>query len=156
MNTKKILIVDDERAICDILGASLKDEGYLVETAFDGVSGLKKMHEFQPAIVLLDIWMPGELDGIEVLKRGKQESPETFFVMMSGHGTIETAVKATKLGAWDFIEKPLSMDKVILVLTHILSFQAEQEDKQALLSRLRRDISFIGTSENLKSVRSRI
>src|SRR4051812_16897680 len=100
-NQTKILVVDDEQAICGVLSASLKDEGYLVETAPDGVSALEAIATFKPNIVLLDIWMPGEIDGIEVLGRGKVSAPGTQFIMMSGHGTIETAVKATKLGAWD-------------------------------------------------------
>jgi len=107
----KILIVDDESPIREVLSASLKDEGHFVSTAPDGEKGIKAMREFQPEIVFLDIWMPGSLDGIEVLTSARKQFPNVEFVMISGHGTIETAVKATKLGAWDFIEKPLSMDK---------------------------------------------
>ena len=108
----RILVIDDEEAIRGVLSASLKDEGYEVMTAHDGESGLKAIDQFRPSVVLLDIWMPGDLDGIEVLRRAKGNYPGVQFLMMSGHGTIETAVKATKLGAWDFVEKPLSMDKI--------------------------------------------
>ncbi|MEQ1665582.1 MAG: response regulator, partial [Bdellovibrionales bacterium] len=89
-NEIKILIVDDEAPICGMLSASLSDEGYKTSTAFDGASALAALSEFRPHIVLLDIWMPGEIDGIEVLRRAKQLYPNVQFLMMSGHGTIET------------------------------------------------------------------
>jgi two-component system nitrogen regulation response regulator NtrX len=117
----KILVIDDESAICGVLSASLKDEGYVVDVAADGQQGLEKLNQFRPDIVLLDIWMPGDMDGLEVLRRAKPNFPSTQFIMMSGHGTIETAVKAVKLGAWDFVEKPLSIDKISILISNILS-----------------------------------
>jgi two-component system nitrogen regulation response regulator NtrX len=99
----KVLIVDDEGPIRQVLSATLRDEGYRVELAENGEAGLIKMREFQPEVVLLDIWMPGRLDGIAVLTEARKEFPQIDIVMMSGHGTIETAVRATRLGAWDFI-----------------------------------------------------
>ncbi|RME17745.1 MAG: sigma-54-dependent Fis family transcriptional regulator, partial [Bdellovibrio sp.] len=152
----RILVVDDEIAIRQVLAASLKDEGYHVETAFDGSVALQKMKEFRPQIVLLDIWMPGHLDGIEVLKRGKSQYPHVDFIMMSGHGTIETAVKATKLGAWDFIEKPLSMDKISILIGNILNYQLEREEKQILLTRLRESIALIGSSPRMVKLKQLI
>ncbi len=154
----KILVVDDESAIREVLKASLQDEGYVVEVAKDGVRGLQQINQFQPDIVLLDIWMPGEIDGLEVLKTAKG-SQQTQFIVMSGHGTIETAVRATKLGAWDFVEKPLSMDKISILIKNILSFQTEQNEKQSLLSRLRKNIAIIGESAEmvrLKQLISRV
>ncbi|MBS1972155.1 MAG: sigma-54-dependent Fis family transcriptional regulator [Bdellovibrionales bacterium] len=140
----KILIIDDEAPIREVLGATLKDEGYTVSSAQDGVSGLQAIRQFNPDIVFLDIWMPGDLDGIQVLNQARKEFPQVDFVMISGHGTIETAVKATKLGAYDFIEKPLSMDKITIIISNILNYQAEREEKVLLLNKLRKSIALIG------------
>jgi two-component system nitrogen regulation response regulator NtrX len=140
----KILIIDDEAPIRNILSESLKDEGYAVALAHDGESGLQAIRELQPDIVFLDIWMPGKLDGIQVLTMAKSEFPHVEFVMISGHGTIETAVKSTKLGAWDFIEKPLSMDKILIVIANIINYQQQKEEKYLLLNKLRKSIALIG------------
>jgi two-component system nitrogen regulation response regulator NtrX len=140
----KILVIDDESAIREVLSATLEDEGYTVSSAHDGVSGLQAIRAFQPDVVFLDIWMPGELDGIQVLNLGRKEFPNVDFVMISGHGTIETAVKATKLGAWDFIEKPLSMDKISITITNLLNYQQQKVEKVLLLNKLRKSIALIG------------
>lgn len=145
----KILIIDDEAPIRDVLSASLKDEGYQVFLAHDGESGLQAIREIQPDIVFQDIWMPGKYDGIEVLTLARKEFPHVEFVMISGHGTIETAVKATKLGAWDFIEKPLSMDKILIVISNILSYQQQKEEKALLLNKLRKSIALIGEAPSI-------
>ena len=116
MNGIKVLIIDDEKPIRDILSASLQDEDYEVYTAENGQEGLEALKEHKPHIALLDIWMPGDLDGIDVLREAKSKDIQTEFIVMSGHGTIETAVKATKLGAWDFIEKPISLDKIHILM----------------------------------------
>lgn len=155
-NQTRILVVDDEDAICGVLSASLKDEGYQVETAPDGMKALEVLATFKPNIVLLDIWMPGEIDGIEVLRRGRVNAPSAQFIMMSGHGTIETAVKATKLGAWDFIEKPLSIDKISILLQNIISFQSERDEKIALLNKLRKNIALVGESGPMKDLKQLI
>ncbi len=145
----RILIIDDENAICTVLSASLRDEGYQVETAKDGLSGIQAIGEFKPAVVLLDIWMPGELDGLEVLKRARDQFPGSQYIIMSGHGTIETAVRATKLGAWDFVEKPLSIDKILIIIKNILSYETEKSEKGLLLNRLRKNIAIIGESKGI-------
>ena len=152
----KILIIDDESAIRDVMAASLRDEGYHAQVAHDGESGLAQLREFQPQIVFLDIWMPGHMDGIEVLNRARQEFPQIEFVMISGHGTIETAVKATKLGAWDFIEKPLSMEKIFIVISNILSFLQEKNEKSALLNKLRKSIALIGETSSIVQIKQLI
>jgi two-component system nitrogen regulation response regulator NtrX len=151
----KILIIDDEAAIRQILSESLKDDGFEVLTAPDGPTGLQVLAEFQPEICFLDIWMP-KMDGIEVLTKAAPLFPETSFVMISGHGTIETAVKSTKIGAWDFIEKPLSLDKINLVIQHVLKFRAEKSEKQALLNKLRQSIALVGESKSLQKNREQI
>lgn len=155
----KILIIDDEGPICDVLSGSLRDDGYMVETARDGETGLSKVREFQPDIVLLDIWMPGKMDGLQVLAEARPQFPDVQFLIMSGHGTIETAVKAVKNGAWDFIEKPLSMDKISILIQNILSFKREQTEKKALLNRLRKNLALIGEGPlmvNLKQMIARV
>jgi two-component system nitrogen regulation response regulator NtrX len=155
----KILIIDDEGPICDVLSGSLRDDGYIVETAREGEKGLQLIREFQPDIVLLDIWMPGKMDGLQVLAEAKPLFPDVQFLIMSGHGTIETAVKAVKNGAWDFIEKPLSMDKISILIQNILSFKREQAEKKALLNRLRKNLALIGEGPlmvNLKQMIARV
>lgn len=152
----RILIVDDEAPIREVLSASLKDEGHFVFTAHDGESGLRALREFRPEIVFLDIWMPGSIDGIEVLTTARKQFPSIDFIMISGHGTIETAVKATKLGAWDFIEKPLSMDKILITISNIIQYQQEREEKEALLNRLRRSIAIIGEAPKMMELKQTV
>lgn len=149
MNSTKILIIDDEAPIRDVLSASLRDEGYQVFLAHDGESGLQALKEVQPDVAFLDIWMPGKYDGMEVLNQARRDFPNVEFIMISGHGTIETAVKATKLGAWDFIEKPLSMDKILIGVSNILSFQQQKEEKALLLNKLRKSIALIGEAPSI-------
>lgn len=153
----KILIIDDERPIVEALAASLKDDGLTVETAFSGRQGLQKIRDFAPDIVLQDIWMPGDMDGLQVLEEVKKGGfPDCQFIVMSGHGTIETAVRAVKNGAWDFVEKPLSMDKINILITNILNFKREQSEKNALLNRLRKNIALIGESPVMVSLKQMI
>lgn len=153
--TTKILIIDDEAPIRQILAETLKDDGYIVETAKDGEEGLQALRAHRPQICFLDIWMPGQ-DGIEVLKTAAPLFPDTSFIMISGHGTIETAVKSTKLGAWDFIEKPLSLDKINIILDHVLQFRSEKNEKLALLNKLRKNIALVGESKSLQQNREKI
>ncbi len=152
----KLLIIDDEKAIRDVLHASLTDDGFEVTTASDGLSGLEAIQQHSPEIVFLDIWMPGELDGLDVLSRAKEIAPKIQFIVMSGHGTIETAVRAVKNGAWDFIEKPLSMDKISILIKNIISFQNEQREKLALLNKLRSNLALIGETAEMKTLKSLI
>lgn len=151
-----ILIIDDEKPIRDILSASLEDEDYKVITAENGVQGLAMVREHKPAIVLLDIWMPGDMDGIDVLRESKNQKVDSEFIVMSGHGNIETAVKATKLGAWDFVEKPLSLDKIHILLNNIFAFQKEKSQKSALLNKLRKNIAMVGDSLVMRETKERV
>jgi two-component system nitrogen regulation response regulator NtrX len=152
----KVLIVDDEGPIRQVLSATLQDEGYEVQAADNGEAGLRVMREFQPSVVLLDIWMPGRLDGIAVLSEARREFPHIDIVMMSGHGTIETAVRATRLGAWDFIEKPLSMDKIIVTLQNLLAYKVEKNEKLMLLNRLRKNIAILGEAPSMLTLKHNI
>src|SRR5438105_3638562 len=101
-----ILIVDDERGIRATLQGVLGDEGFHIETAASGEECLEKARKTAPSCILLDVWLGEGIDGLETLKRLRDEGIDAAVVMISGHGNIETAVKATKLGAFDFIEKP--------------------------------------------------
>ncbi len=116
MPKDRILIVDDEKNIVSSLTEILNDEGYDITTAEDGLSALERIQSEPPDLVLLDIWIPG-MDGIEVLQAIKTYHPEVEVLVMSGHGTIDTAVKATKLGAYDFIEKPFSLNELVQSVT---------------------------------------
>lgn len=116
----RILIVDDEQNIVRSLTEILTDEGYEVTNTGDGIKALEIIQKDPPDLVLLDIWLPG-MDGIEVLKTVKAYHPAIEIIIMSGHGTIETAVKATKLGAQDFIEKPFSLDRITQSIAGVLN-----------------------------------
>jgi two-component system nitrogen regulation response regulator NtrX len=154
-NKLRILIIDDESPIREVLSESLRDDGYEVMVAADGPSGLAVLKTFSPDICFLDIWMP-KMDGIEVLTEAVPLHSNTSFVMISGHGTIETAVKATKIGAWDFIEKPLSLDKVSIAIDHILKLKGERDEKNALLNKLRKTIALVGESQVMQKIRENV
>ena len=127
MNKGKILVVDDEENIRGSLKGILGDEGYEVCLAEDGESALRMIRAQTPDLVLLDIWIPG-IDGIQTLEILKNIDTRTEVVMMSGHGAIDTAVKATKLGALDFIEKPFSIDSILRVVGEALANREKQTD----------------------------
>lgn len=114
-----ILIVDDEASIRKSLEGVLGDEGYSCALASNGADALSQLQSLRPSLVILDIWMPG-MDGIETLRRMKAAQPETPVIMMSGHATISTAIKATKVGASDFIEKPIELDLVLNAIRRAL------------------------------------
>jgi two-component system nitrogen regulation response regulator NtrX len=152
----KVLVIDDEAPIREVLGESLRDDGHEVAVAHDGETGLKQIEAFRPDVVFLDIWMPGKLDGIGVLNAAREKRVGCEFVVMSGHGTIETAVKSTKLGAWDFVEKPLSMEKISILLSNILAFRQEREDKNVLLTQFRQNIAIVGESEAMVQLKQMV
>ena len=147
-----VLIVDDESTIIDSLEGILSDDGFEVIHAFNGYEALKKIDSHSPDIVLLDIWMPG-MDGIDTLKEIKQHHPRLPVVMITGHGSIESAVDATKSGAFDFLEKPLSIDKVILTINNALDFRKLEEENRYLRKKAIEKNSITGTSP---AVRNRI
>lgn len=140
-----ILVVDDEVSICQSLKAILSDEGYQVLVAGSGEEAIKVVEEEMPQLVLLDIWLPG-IDGLETLKAIKAAHPNVLVIMMSGHGTIETAVRATKLGAFDFIEKPLSLDKVIIIINNALNVVRLEEENILLKQKVSHEYELTGNS----------
>jgi two-component system nitrogen regulation response regulator NtrX len=150
-----ILIVDDEPSILQTLGGLLTDEGFEVITALNGYEALKLIDVESPDLVLLDIWMPG-IDGIETLKEIKKDNPNTQVIIITGHGTIETAVKATKLGAFDLIEKPLSIDKVILSINNALNFRRLEEENRYLRRKTLEKNSIDGHSPVIAELRKQI
>ena len=152
---KTILIVDDEESIRQSLGGVLADDGYEIVTAGSGEDALRVVEEEMLSLVLLDIWLPG-IDGIETLKIIKSEHPQLRVVMMSGHGTIETAVKATKLGAFDFIEKPLSLDKVLLIVKHALDITQLEEENVLLKQKVTHEYELTGNSEVIMELKETI
>ncbi len=124
----KVLIIDDEKSIRESLSSILKDEGFDVRVAREGKEGLAIFQAEKPKIVLLDVWMP-EMDGLEVLSQVRQIDPEAVVVVISGHGTISTAVEAVKMGAIDFLEKPLSIDKVLDVISRGLAGKVNGKER---------------------------
>jgi two-component system, NtrC family, nitrogen regulation response regulator NtrX len=152
---KTILIVDDEEAIRQSLGGILVDEGYEILKAESGEQALKVIEDELPPLVFLDIWLPG-MDGLDTLKTIKSEYPAVCVIMMSGHGTIETAVKATKLGAFDFIEKPLSLEKVVLVVNHALDMLRLEEENKLLRQKLSQEYELTGDSPPIVELKEMI
>ena len=111
--TGDVLIVDDERDICELVSGILSDSGYATRTASDSDTALNEIAKRCPSLVLLDIWLQGSrLDGLEVLKLLKERLPNLPVVIISGHGNLETAVSAIKIGAYDYIEKPFKSDRL--------------------------------------------
>jgi two-component system nitrogen regulation response regulator NtrX len=149
--SRLILIVDDEESIRQSLTGALKDEGYRVAVANSGGEALEFLKSERPDAVLLDIWMP-EMDGIETLKRIKTDWPDLIVLMMSGHGNIETAVKATKLGAFDFIEKPLSLERILLSLQNAASVSDLTRENQVLRKQVQKIRALIGNSHAMKQI----
>ena len=150
-----ILVVDDEASICQSLSAILTDEGYQVLVAGSGEDALKSVDNEMPQLVLLDIWLPG-IDGLETLKAIKAAHPNILVIMMSGHGTIETAVKATKLGAFDFIEKPLSLDKVIILVNNALNIIRLEEENVLLKQKIFHQYELTGNSQIINELKEMI
>ena len=155
MAGEHILIVDDEKLIQSTLRGVLEDEGYRVTSAGTGEEALARLIDDAPDLVFLDIWMPG-MDGLEALAEMKHRRPDTAVVMISGHATIETAVKATKLGAYDFIEKPLSLEKTLLVVARTLEHARLRQEHRQLRERVERGQEIVGKSAAIEELRQQI
>ena len=150
-----ILIVDDESGIRESLGALLRDEGYDAEAVASGEECLDRLKRRNFDLVLLDVWLNG-MDGLDTLERMQEHSPAPMVVMISGHGNIETAVRATKLGAFDFIEKPLSVEKVVLVARNALEYLRLEEENRRLRAELEERHQILGASVPMKALRQQI
>ena len=150
-----VLIVDDEEGIRRSLAGVLEDEGMSVETAASGEECLAFFERRLFSCVLLDVWLPG-IDGIETLERLKATYPDIAVIMISGHGNIETAVRATRLGALDFIEKPLQIDRTVLAVRNALRQRQLEADNLRLRQQLDDDNVMIGESVPLRALRQQI
>jgi len=155
MNTEPILVVDDEASIRSSLRGVLEDEGYRVRTAATGEEALAEMRKADYALVLLDIWLPA-MSGLDVLGEIQKLEERPAVVVISGHGTVEAAVRATKLGAFDFLEKPLTLDKVVVTVKNALrQFRLEEENVQ-LRERFQARFQLVGRSPALQRLRAEI
>jgi two-component system nitrogen regulation response regulator NtrX len=152
MARERILVVDDEPGVRSMLEAILRDEGYEVDSVGTGEDGARLAAERPFDALLLDVWLPG-IDGIETLSRLRAKGIDAEVVMISGHGTIDTAVKATKAGAFDFVEKPLSLEKTLLVVRNALRQRRLENTNRSLLRQLSRDTEILGESEAARRVR---
>ena len=152
---EKILIVDDEESIRVSLAGILEDENFVISVANDGMTALDKVRKEMPDLVLLDIWMP-RLDGLETLQKLKEMNPSLFVVMMSGHGTIETAVKSTKMGAYDFIEKPLSLEKLLVTIKNALGMKRLRAENDSLRELAFQDQDMTGNSFVMTKLKEQI
>jgi two-component system nitrogen regulation response regulator NtrX len=152
-----ILIVDDEADIRALVAGIFDDEGYQSREAGDSDSALQAIATRRPSLVLLDIWLQGSrLDGLALLEQLKREHPAVPVVMMSGHGTIETAVQAIKLGAYDFIEKPFKADRMILVVSRALEAARLRRENEELRLRTGTNYALIGQSSAINQLRQAI
>ncbi|PYS29729.1 MAG: Fis family transcriptional regulator [Acidobacteria bacterium] len=151
----RILIVDDEPGIRQSLKGVFEDEGFTTEAVASGEECLKKIESNSYDLVLLDIWLPGA-DGLETLRRLREKSPDTRVVMISGHATIATAVSATKLGAYDFIEKPLSLEHTLLIARNALSHRRLEKANDLLRHQLEDRFNIVGESIPVKALRKQI
>ena len=154
--TIQILIVDDEQPIRESLSGLFEDEGYLVSTSASGEEAVARFRKSPVDCVFLDIWMPG-IDGLETLSRIKQINSDVPIIMMSGHATIDTAVQATKKGAFDFIEKPFSLDKLLIILRNAVEKRRlELENSDLKFETAKNTPQLIGDSKAINAVRKQL
>jgi two-component system nitrogen regulation response regulator NtrX len=150
-----ILICDDEAGVRASLGAVLRDEGYLVDAVESGEACLEQVTRRAYELILLDIWLPG-IDGLVTLERLRDRRVDAQVIMISGHANIESAVRATKLGAFDFIEKPLSLDKTVLAVRNALRQRRLEVENRALRARVDRRHVIVGDSEAMGRLREQV
>ena len=155
MSARRILVVDDEPGIRQALGQLLEYEGYEVKTATGGAEGITIYDSFRPQLVFLDVKMAG-LDGLEVLKRLRQADPNATVVMISGHATIQTAVEATQLGAYDILEKPLDTDRVLVLLRNAFETRLLSEENERLRETIESRYEIVGRTYGVRALLERI
>jgi two-component system nitrogen regulation response regulator NtrX len=151
----RILIVDDEPGIRQSLKGVFEDEGFTTDAVSSGEECLKKIEHASYDLVLLDIWLPG-IDGLDTLRKLREKSPQTHVIMISGHATIATAVSATKLGAYDFIEKPLSLEHTLLTARNALSHRRLEQANDLLRHQIEERFNIVGESIPVKALRKQI
>src|SRR5918992_1494207 len=150
-----ILIVDDEPGVRSALTGVLQDEGYDVEAVDSGEACLERLGRQTYDLVVLDIWLPG-MDGLATLSRMRERQIETQVVIISGHGNIESAVRAIKMGAFDFVEKPLSLEKTVLVVRNALRQRNLEAENRALRARVDRASKMVGESLLMRQLREQV
>src|SRR6266705_6591760 len=150
--SESILIVDDERGIRETLTAVLRDEGFAAEAVESGEECLQALGRRAYGCVLLDVWLPG-IDGLETLRQIRDSNSDAAVVIISGHGNIETAVRATKLGAFDFIEKPLSIEKTMLTVRNALRQRQLERVNEELAAELKQEYVMVGESVAMRALR---
>jgi len=148
----KILVIDDEEGIRDVLSGILEDENYEVLTAEDGIVGLSVLRSEPVDVVLLDVWLPNK-GGIDVLREIKQEFPEIQVIIISGHGNIDLAVKAVKLGAFDFLEKPLSLEKITTLVKNAIEMEQLKKENRLLRNSIVQNDEMLGTTQQMQRIR---
>jgi two-component system nitrogen regulation response regulator NtrX len=153
--SRRILVVDDEKGIRQALGQLLEYEGYEVKTAGNAVDAITEYERFRPQLVFMDVKMAG-IDGLEALKRLRASDPNAVVVMISGHGTIQTAVEATQLGAYDFLEKPLDTDRILVTLRNALEHLSLSEENTRLKQTIESRYEIVGRSYAIKALLDKI
>jgi len=152
---KEVWVIDDEQGILDVLRDILEDEGYDVETFLKGKKALEAIKLKSPSVILLDLWLK-DIDGFEVLKQVKKFLPSIPVIIISGHGTIETAVKAIKMGAFDFLEKPLSYERVVITVENAIRFFQLSEENKRLREKYFGNIQLTGVSSAIQRLKELI
>src|ERR671935_1534546 len=153
--TPKILVVDDEPGVRSALTGVLGDEGYDVEAVSSGEACLDRVTRSPVDLVVLDVWLPG-MDGLATLARLRERQVDAQVVLISGHGNIESAVRAIKMGAFDFVEKPLSLDKTVLVVSNALRQRTLEAENRALRARVDRQYVMVGESASIRQLREQV
>src|SRR5437763_5836711 len=150
-----ILIVDDEPGVRTALTGVLRDEGYTVESVATGEECLDRMTRGAVDLIVLDVWLPG-MDGLATLARLRERQVDAQIVLISGHGNIESAVRAIKLGAFDFVEKPLSLEKTVLVVRNALRQRRLEAENRDLRARVDRTQTMVGESASMRQLRDQV
>ena len=155
MSRSRILIVDDEPGVRSALGGVLRDEGYDVDTVSSGEECLDRATRNAADVILLDVWLPG-MDGLVTLGKLRERQVDAQVVLISGHGNIESAVRAIKMGAFDFVEKPLSLEKTVLVVRNALRQRMLEAENRDLRARVDRRLTMVGESLTMAQLREQI
>ena len=150
-----ILVVDDEPGVRSALGGVLRDEGYTVEAVSSGEACLERMTRGAVDLIVLDVWLPG-MDGLATLARLRERQVDAQVVLISGHGNIESAVRAIKMGAFDFVEKPLSLEKTVLVIRNALRQRRLEAENRDLRARVDRTQTMVGDSSTMRQLQEQV